>query len=374
MTKQKPRVMILIDTYAVGGAGRTILQFLNHGGAEHAESVVVGFWRGPEQPWEFREAVEALGVEFEVLRQAHAFDPRVIGQAVRMARARKIQILQTHGYKAHCVGLGLRRLTGTPWMAFSHGWTTENRKVDLYNRIDQWIVQFADRIVPVARDVQAKLKLSERAASKAVVIPNAVTPVGVHRDRSADRSGLGVRDDETLFAVVGRLSPEKGQRSFIEAFRIVVERRGDVRAVIVGDGQERDLLTRMILNRGLGEQISLVGYQSDTARFYSACDVVVIPSLREGMPNVALEAMSHGRAVVATNVGGIPEVVLDGETGILVDSENSSALAGALLQLVGDPAMTQRLGLAGRTRAESGFAPEARTLKIAELLNEMLAV
>ncbi len=116
-----------------------------------------------------------------------------------------------------------------------------------------------------------------------------------------------------------------------------------------------------------------MGHQSDVGPFYSASDVVVIPSLREGMPNVALEAMSHGKAVVATNVGGIPEVVQDGETGVLVDPENAFALAGALMQLAGDPAMRQRLGHAGRIRTESEFAPEARALRIVGLYNELLA-
>src|SRR5689334_11066292 len=128
-----PGVMIFIDTYAVGGAGKVILQFLNSGGTDVCTPIVVGFWRGPEAPWQFRDAVVKLDVRFEVLRQTWAFDPLVINDALKLVRENNIQILESHGYKGHVVCLALHKLTRLPWLAYVHGWTHENRKVALYN-------------------------------------------------------------------------------------------------------------------------------------------------------------------------------------------------------------------------------------------------
>lgn len=363
----KPRVLITIDTYAVGGPGKLILQFLVNGGRESCAPLVAGFWRGPEGKWQFREAVESCGVRFAVLRQKFAFDPMVIGDAYRLARANGIQILESHGYKSHVVCLALKKLLGIPWIAYEHGWTSENLKVGLYNLLDRKIVRFADRIVPVSLDLGAKLGLGKRDQQKLVCIPNAVTPPPRPGAECGFRERLGVRKGDFLVGVVGRLSPEKGHRQFIEAFKIVSSAHGNVKAVFVGDGQEREAIVEAIRQHGLEGSIILAGYQEEVSPYYRACDVIVLPSLREGMPMAALEAMSFAKPVVATNVGGIPEVVLDGQTGLLVEPANPSALAGAISGLLKDPARMKKLGCAGQKRAEAEFGPQTRTSRIMEL-------
>ncbi len=368
-----PRVFINIDTYSIGGAGRCILQFLKYGGRDECIPLVAGYWRGAERPWPFRDAVKALGVRFEVLRQRHGFDPAVIPAALRLVRESRIDILESHGYKSHILCLALKKRTGLPWIAYVHGWTAEDLKVQVYNRIDKFIVRFADRIIPVSEALRQKLHLEDKAGHKMTTLTNAADLVEPGLAYKDIRGLFGIGPDQLVVAVVGRLSPEKGHRYFVEAFELLSKRDDRVTAILVGDGQERRNLERMISDKGLASKILLAGYQDDVSSFYHASDIVCMPSLAEGMPVAALEAMMFGKPVVASRVGGVPEVVIDGGTGRLVEPADPAALAEALESFVENPDKRSAFGKAGKARAERDFNPIARVDKIMNVYVDLLA-
>lgn len=368
-----PRVFITIDTNDIGGAGRCILQFLQYGGREECAPLIAGFRRGRERPWPFRDAVTALGVSFEVLRQRHGFDPSAVPAALRLVRENGIDILESHGYKAHIVCLALKKLTGLPWIAYVHGWTSENLKMEVYNRIDRFIVRFADRILPVSEALRQRLRLESKAGRKIMTMRNAADLVDTGRDYKDIRSLFCIGQDQVVLAVVGRLSPEKGHRYFVEAFEILSKRYERVTAILVGDGQERLNLEQMILDKGLSSIIFLAGHQHDVSPFYNVSDIVVMPSLAEGMPVAAIEAMMFSKPVIASRVGGVPEVVIDGETGLLVEPANPTALADALESLVKDLDKRVAFGNAGKVRAEKDFNPITRVRKIMDVYKDILS-
>lgn len=369
----KPRVLIMIDTYSIGGAGKVILQFLSQGGKDLCDPHVAGFWRGMNSKWQFRDAVEAIGVQFSTLRQKHAFDPFVILDALKLIRENKIVLLESHGYKAHLVCLALSRMTHLPWVAYVHGWTSENKKVELYNFIDKKTVQFADKIIPVSESLKKRLNLSKETEKKVTVVTNAAEHVDVHREFANQRERFGVSPDHILVGVVGRLSPEKGHLYFVEALALASKKCDKIRAIFVGDGQERDFLANAIQRMGLNDKVLFAGYQEEVSSFYHACDMICLPSLSEGMPNAALEAMMFAKPVVASNVGGIPEVVLDGKTGYLVKPMDPIELADALLRLVIDPVKRNELGQAGKKRVESEFNPRVRTQKVLQIYQNLVS-
>ncbi len=369
LKEMKPRILITIDTYAIGGAGKVILQFLKNGGAELCEPQLAGFWRGPDGTWQFRDAVESLGVKFNVLKQKSAFDPLVIADVCGIVRDSRIDILESHGYKAHVVCYMVKELTGLPWLAYVHGWTNENVKMECYNLIDKMIVRFADKILSVSASLNARLHLGKKAREKAIIVANAADFVELSASKVATSSNPQA---EQLIALIGRLSPEKGHSYFIDAFKVLCETNLSVKAMFVGDGQEREALEKKIVQEGLGDKILLTGYREDVSQFYHACDIVCIPSVSEGMPNVALEAMMYAKPVVASNVGGIPDVVLDKETGYLVEPRNPGALATALGDLLGDRQKRLSMGAAGRHRVEAEFNPGARTQKVLNIYHSLL--
>lgn len=321
---------------------------------------------------EFTSAIESTGVRVLSLQQKLTFDPRLISQALEIVRHENINVLQSHGYKSHVLCAALHWRTGLPWIAFVHGWTTENMKIRLYHGIEKALIPFATRVVTVSESIRQRLLLTPR--HKIRVIPNAVDPAEVEMgDPGLDiRACLGIPPDAPVAGVVGRLSPEKGQSFFLRALAAARARIPELVGILVGDGQDRRALETEASGLGLKGSLHFTGHVSSMAAYYRAMDLVVMPSLSEGMPNVALEAMLFGRALVATRVGGIPEVVADGVTGRLVDPRDPGGMAGAVCALLEDRELLRRMGQAGHQRVLEEFSPARRTRLITDMYNEVV--
>jgi len=144
-----------------------------------------------------------------------------------------------------------------------------------------------------------------------------------------------------------------------------------VRVFIVGDGPERERIVQAIQSAGLEESVSLTGHLKDLAPYYGAADVVAIPSLSEGSPNVLLEAMAFGVPIVATEVGGIPEIVTHGETALLVPAQDPGAMAAALARLISEPGTASALARQAREKVETDYSPESRAKSLVSLYAEV---
>jgi glycosyltransferase involved in cell wall biosynthesis len=193
-------------------------------------------------------------------------------------------------------------------------------------------------------------------------------------DSPTTRKALGLDVAVPVVAVVGRLSPEKGQEYFLEAMTVVATAIPGVAALIVGEGQEEERLRARTDALGLGGVVRFVGYRRDMDTVYPAVDLLVLPSLSEGLPMVALEAMARGIPVVATRVGGVPEVVEDGHSGMLVPSADPRALARAVITLLLDPVRRRVMGGAGRERVARGFSIRARAERVLSLYEDVTSL
>jgi len=371
----KPKIFVSIDTINVGGPGKGILQFLRCGGNELAQPIIVSFDTGSIEKWQFRDEVQKLDTPFLALKQRMTYDPLLISQAYHLIKKHKVQILQSHGYKGHVLCLALKIMAGLPWIAFVHGWTSEDFKIKLYSKLDRFILGFADRVVVVSESLKKQLNMNWIDGKKVRTIVNATDPseykeLSIHR---SVRDAHGIKDDEKVVGVIGRFSPEKGHKDFIDAFRLVREHIPDIKAMLVGEGQDKDLLMEKVKKYKLDEHVIFTGYQKQMVPYYLTFDLVVIPSLSEGMPNVALEAMLFEKPVVATDVGGIPEVVIDNITGRLVKPMNPELLADAIMNVISDSELMSQYGKAGKKRILSEFNPKTRVDKIISLYRELLS-
>ncbi|MBJ6723675.1 glycosyltransferase [Geomesophilobacter sediminis] len=354
------RVLIAIDTLQIGGPGKGLLQFLRCGGMELCDPVLLGFPRVGIARWPFGEAVRQSAVKFEAITQRGPFDLSTIPKAHAVIKKHRIEILQSHGYKAHLVFFFLKRLTGLPWVAYVHGDTAENWKIKLYNRLEKALLRFADRVVVVSDQLKSKLDPKLVDSNRVRTIKNAIEPPPPRSPSTDIRSAWGLGTDDLAVAVVGRFSPEKGQLVFIEALALVRERLKNVKGLLIGDGQDKELLQARARELGVEDALVFTGFQSDVAPYYDAADLVVLPSFSEGMPNVALEAMMFGKPVVASRVGGVPEVVVDGVTGRLVPARDPRRLAEAILAVLADPRLCAEYGQAGKKRVLEEFDPYRR--------------
>jgi len=299
-------------------------------------------------------------VEVEVLeRRGHADPARVLALA-RLMRRREADLVHSFLVGANVYAYAATRLARLPRFVASSRTSMEIPSL-VARRIHSWVFRHASSVIANSEAVADFTSSYYGVARRRLrVVPNGVLPPGAEagaRKRGA-RSGLGFPPDTVLVGTLGRLSPEKNIPLFLEAAREVSGRFPAARFVVGGDGPERDFLSAEARRLGLEEKLLFAGAQDDPSGFLAALDLFVLTSDTEGLPNAVMEAMGSGIPVVATRVGGTHEVVVDGETGLLVPARNPAALMEALGGLLADAGARRRMGEAGRARIAAHYTSE----------------
>ena len=318
------------------------------------------------------ERAAALGATAVPL--PHPRDPRFAGAVVAFLQARPADVFHVH------VGTGRENFDGAraarragvpvvietlhlPWLLRPH------KKPPFLRSIEP-----VDRLITVSHAQRGTYERLGVPAERLTTIPNGVRPRGPGPGRAAARRSLGLDDDQLVVMTVGRLVTMKGQRYLVEATPDLVARFPDVAVVIVGQGHLYRPLSDLARELGVSASVHLPGHRPDARMLLDAADVFVLPSRHEGMPLAAMEAMDAGLPVVATNVIGTAEVVADGETGLLVPSEDPRALASALTRLLADPDLRARYARAGRRRYLERFTSARMTAETLAMYEEALQV
>lgn len=239
---------------------------------------------------------------------------------------------------------------------------------------DQWRYMFAERVlshfvyrvVGVSDDTSRNLTKYEKISPRKIVtIPNGISGqvYDVAVDREAKRRELGLPANAVVLGFASRLEPQKGVPYLLDAMPEIVRRTPNVVLLIVGQGREQPALERQTAELGLGAHVRFLGVRFDMPELLGLFDVMVLPSVWEGLPMIILEAMAAGCPIVATPVGGVPTAVRRGETGLLVEPRNPSALADAVAELLNNPERRRQFGKAAKRVFRSDFTAEAMTRK-----------
>lgn len=366
------RVVAIIEAHTVTGPAKNLLQFCRRAKVAEDGQPAVGvsvatFFRSDdadrtaEHSNQFIEATRAAGIELDLIHERFAFDPGVISQLGAVLRRRSPDIVQTHGVKSHF----LMRFSGLqrryPWIAFHHGYTNEDLKMRLYNRLNRWSLPAADRVVTVCRPFADSLARAGVAEERIRVLPNSIAgiPRVSDEDISELRQKLGIRQGERVILSIGRFSREKAPVDLIEAAVHLTRAHPDLafRLVLVGDGPERQAVEQAASR--LAGRVVCAGHQTNVRPYYAVADIFVLPSHSEGSPNVILEAMAASVPIVATAVGGVPEMLEDEQSALLVPAEAPEAFARAMARLLANENLAATLARNASAAVAERFSPDA---------------
>ncbi len=283
-------------------------------------------------------------------------------------------VLCCNGYKPDLIGWLAARLAGVPVMAIAHGWTSATLKVKVYEALDRRLLRWLDAVVCVSAAQGEQVVRSGVPLERVRVIRNAIAldPVATDPLGRAALRRFFPQAPRLIVGAAGRLSPEKGFDALIRAAALCRESDPGIGFILFGDGPLRPVLARQIAALGLEGRFILAGFRADWRRFLPHLDLLAMSSTTEGLPVVLLEACSAAVPVVATAVGGIPEVIAEGVNGYLVPSGDAVRLAQRILDLSRSRELRQTMGRQGRERIEKEFSVAEQCKRYYELFEDLI--
>ena len=303
------------------------------------------------------------------------WDWRVLRQLRDLCRDERVDIWHGHDYKSNLLGLLLRRFHPMRLVTTVHGWVRHTRRTPLYYRMDRWCLPRYERVFCVSEDLYSECIAAGVRPERCELLENGIDTAEFKRQRTIAeaKAMLGLPPSGMMIGGVGRLSPEKGFDTLIRSVGALVKQGHDLRLVIVGEGDDRPRLESLISALHLDSRVRLVGWQADVRPYFEAMDVYALSSLREGLPNVVLEAMALGVPVVATRVAGVPRLLRQGRNGSLVEPGDARELCNAIEELLRHPGLRAAYATAGRETIHSRYSFSQRMRRLAQAYDRLLA-
>lgn len=368
------RIIYVIDSFEIGGAQRQLLEVVRHLDKERYRVAVCPIWNIPD----LESLYHQTGVEIVRIHKHFSADFTVAFRLAQWIRQFRPHVVHTWLFTGSLWGRLAAVLARSPVVIASE----RSVRPDGYDSLP---VRFFSKALIGCTDVITAnsqvgidaLHKQGYAAEKTRLIFNGVdtrhfSPQATEMLRLAARQKFGMPSDALVIGMVARLSYPKDQATLLRALQQLLHQGENVYGVIVGSGPAKNYLITLVNELGINERVVFAGQQEDVAPFLSMMDLFVLSSFWEGMPNAVLEAMSMGLPVVAADVAGTAEAVLDNQTGFLVPPGNVDALAERLLRLIHDAGLRAQMGLAARQRAVSVFSMEQMVLQTTTLYDELI--
>ena len=366
------KVMHIGGSLRYGGAEKSLVGLVNNLDKKCFNvAVCYLFGYGP-----LEEELDTNGVEVIKLHLTKANLLLSLYHLFRIMRIYQPDIVHTHLFSPGVLGRVVAKLAGVPVIiAHECGLTLWKKKWHIM--YERWAIRFTDLRIAVSEAVrQNRITREKTASEKIVTIPNGVDTAcfaSSRWEKGNSRAELGLSRDSFCIGTVARLTKAKGLKYLLLAMKRVNESIPDVTLLIVGDGPLREELEEYSRELGIDDAVIFTGYRNDVPRMLAAMDVFVLASVWEGMPVSLLEAMAMQKPVVATRVGGIPEVIQDRVDGILIPPTDANELAKAIINIFKDREFSDNLALNARKRIVEHFSIESKAKRIGSLYQELIA-
>jgi len=367
-TERKIRVLEGIRQGKIGGGESYLLGLVEHLDRSRFEPVVLSFTEGP-----MVERLRAQGITTHVIHTERPFDWRVWKRVMKLMQEERIDLVHAHGTRANSNMFWGARKLGLPILYTCHAWSFHPDQNVFVKKFRIWSEDF----LTSRMDVNICGSVANRDTGRelfrnfdAEVIYNSIDPIkfnpyGQYKDI---RGELGIGKDEIVVVSVARFTLKKQPVRLIKAFSEVCKKVQGVRLLMVGEGEQREQAVELIRQLGLGDRVILQPFRQDVPDVLAASDIFILPSLWEAFPIALLEAMSMGKAVIGTAVDGTPEMIRDGENGILIGTEEmEKELEEAIVRLCLDGELRMRLQAAAVASIYNKYNVETLARKNEEL-------
>ncbi len=373
--KRKIKILYLITTFSVGGAEMHLLSLVS-GLDKEKYNIVVAFLK--EEAGEARSLVRdfsVLGVKIVDLKMVSLFNIGGLWRLAKLIRKERPDILHTHLYRSDLAGAFIGKLFSVPIIIS----TVHNEEPFLRNLFLSFLNRLSskidDKVIVISDSVgRYMMKVVGIHPSKIKRIYYGLKIGEVVDEKNNElRKEYQINSKTPLIGTIGRLAPQKGHKYLIEAMHKITQFIPNAELVVVGHdewGLKKEL-EALSFQLGLSRNVIFTGFRSDVEAIMKSLDLLVLPSLWEGFGLVLLEAMAASKPIVATRVSAIPEIVIDGETGLLVPPKDSNALAEAIIKLLKNPKLAAEMGRKGRERLEKKFSLE-KMIKETEALYDLV--
>ena len=363
-SNRRIKIVHLVTSLEVGGAQHNMLLGLPRLDPEKYEHILISIMDRMQMEQQFKEQ----GIEVHSLGLNRKIDLAVALRLRSLLKKLRPDILHTYLIHGNVLGRIVGRLVGVPIIIGSE------LTIGQAGTLGKLLTKLTN---PLTNAVEVNSETVGKAVVADLGVPKEKIEVifpGLDLDafsgtvnRTNIRSEIGVSDDQHLVLFVGRLRPVKGPEYGIKAFAVAVSKNPNLHLVLVGEGEQRSFLENFTTELGIEEKTTFLGARKDLPDVLSAADSILMPSLTEGFPRVANEAMAASKPIVATRVGGIPEAIIDGVTGLLVESKDIDAMSDAIIRVSSDTELQQQIGNTARQHAEVHYSAASYVSRLDEM-------
>ena len=369
---RKIRILRIVSNLGVGGVQKRMVSLLPKLNKERYNIVVCSFKSG-----ELQHCLEQSGISVRIIKRRFKFDPICIYRLYSIIKKENIDIVHTHCHKPNTTGRFAAKLASVP-VIIANEHNVDSWKSNWQLTLDRWLAAYSDKIIAVSEAVKSfYVKNANIPTDKFEVIYNGVDLDFWQKNMPSQKAilekkaKLGLLQGNKVIAAIGRLHPQKGHEYLLRAAKKIISRMGNLKFLIVGDGPMKESLESLSERLGIKENVVFTGKRDDVKDMLCISDFSVVSSIREGFSNVVLESMACSKPVVATDVGGNKEIIIDGENGFIVPSRNEDALADKIQALAGNEELTIRMGLAAKETVKN-FSLSQMKYKTEKLYEELM--
>jgi glycosyltransferase involved in cell wall biosynthesis len=371
--EERLKVLLLISSAGFFGAENVVLQLARELAREASIMPLVGSLENPLSPHlELLERCEESGIRTVRFQCKGRMDTGTIPKVRQFLREQKISIIHSHGYKSDFVAYFAAKRLSIIRISTCHTWNKDSFRHYLYARLDKMILKSFDMTIGVSKEICNQLLGAGIRPERTRFIANGISFDQPEKkpDLQTTRAELGIKPESVVVGMIGRFVPQKGHKYLLEISKEIVEKKPGTIFLLVGDGPLLDEMKRTYNY----PWIVYAGIRKDMPAIYQCIDILALPSLYEGLPMVVLEAMACRRAVIASCVGEIPDVITDRATGLLLKPGDPEALKHALFSLLQNQEERDRLAGNGYEWAKSRFDSARMAREYLEIYRDLCGI